>query len=40
MFFIKLLDFISELDCTLWSICPGAGGYDAMAFLVRNITET
>jgi phosphomevalonate kinase len=35
----ELLDYCTSLPGVVGGICPGAGGYDAVAFLVKNDTE-
>lgn len=35
----ELLDAISEVDGVVGGVVPGAGGYDALAVLIRNETE-
>ncbi|CAD8088620.1 unnamed protein product [Paramecium sonneborni] len=35
----EIINFSLTQPSTLWGICPGAGGYDAIAILCKNVTE-
>ncbi|CAD8186345.1 unnamed protein product [Paramecium octaurelia] len=35
----EIIDFSIAQPSVLWGICPGAGGYDAIALLCKDVTE-
>lgn len=35
----EIIDYVMTFPSALWGICPGAGGYDAIAILCKDIKQ-